>query len=606
VPEVTDRRAVAAILACSLLAYAAALCGTFVYDDVHTVRDNPAIRSLANLPRFFVDLDAFSAIDCRMYRPVVLASYAVDWQLGRGAAWPFKLTNVALHAGVALALFRLGVRLGCRRAAALFAACAFAAHPLASEAVNTASGRSELGVALGVLLGLHAHLSAVGRPARAGLTAACALLACGSKEIGVLLPAVLLVLDPPRLRDRRTWVPWLVRHAPPALAVLAYLLVRRWLFGCATAELPRLSGGSEPMAGHGRDLLTQLCTMATLLPRALAQCVLPVGLSLDPPVTFATSLSPRALAGFGFVAGCTWLGLRRAGAARRLGLALAWAAALPWFVLALNLPYLEHRMYLPLAGLGLWLAGTSGAAAAAPRALPGQRLAAGAVLSTFAALAAVRSLEYRDAAGMWSRVVRDQPGSVRGLCGLAACHIERGDAASALPLVQRAVAAWPRHAAALRNLAELELKLHPAPGNAMAALVAADRLIEMAPHDPFDRLLRSRALALAADATGETSWYGAAEAEALHCLAIAPPKSLVYRTAASAWTRAGDHERALALLDAAVAAGLVNAPLLLDRADCLLRLGRGAEAEADLRRAVREHPFDPAVLARLMHRAAPP
>jgi tetratricopeptide (TPR) repeat protein len=280
---------------------------------------------------------------------------------------------------------------------------------------------------------------------------------------------------------------------------------------------------------------------------------------------------------------------------------------MPWVILSLNLPYLEHRMYAPLAGLAVVLAATLARAlctdAGAWRPLP-LRVAVG-VLATFVCLASARSLEYRDAAAMWQRLVQTQPGSVRGLCGLALCHIEAGEREAALPLVQRAVALWPAHAAALRNLAELNLKLAPAPGNPMTALVAADKLVQLAPADPFDRLLRSRALALAAEHTRHVAWYDDAEAEALHCLAIAPPKSLVYRTAASARTRQGDHARALALLDASIAAGLVNAPTLLDRADCLRRLGRASEADAVRQRVLRDYPLDPAVLELALDAAAP-
>ena len=64
--------------------------GDFVYDDVHSVRDNPALRSLANIPRFFTDVTAFSALDCRLYRPTLLTTFAVDagvggWRPGRSS-----------------------------------------------------------------------------------------------------------------------------------------------------------------------------------------------------------------------------------------------------------------------------------------------------------------------------------------------------------------------------------------------------------------------------------------------------------------------------------------------------------------------------------------
>ncbi len=593
------------IVACAVIAYGVALTGAFVYDDLHSVRDNEAIRSLANLPRFFHDLDAFSAIDNRMYRPVLLVSYAIDHAIGQGGVWMFKLTNLAIHIAVAGGVFALATRLGARSRAALVAACLFAVHPLASEAVNTVSGRSELLLTLGIVGGVLAHLRARERLAWAAVTAICVAVACGSKETGVVLPGLLLALDPP-WRARGRVGRWLFAQGLPLAVALTYLVVRRELFGMATAAMPALVSGVDVTAGHGRDLLTQLCTMATLLPRAIAQCVVPFGLTLDPDVTYVrTPWHPGVLAGTVFVATLAWLGLRRpaAGSARAFGTALAWATALPWVILPLNSPYLEHRMYGPLAGLAL----------VAAQALPGirfvsvpSRLVAAVGVLTLAAFAAQRSVEYRDPKALWTRMVQTQPWSVRALCGLALCHMECDELQPALQLTQRAVAIWPNHAAALRNLAELHILLSPEPGRAMVALVATDRLVAAEPHNPFDRLLSSRALAAVGGETGEAHWFDAAEAQALACLEFAPPKGLVFRTAASARARQGRLDLAVALLDRSVASGLDHSSVLFDRASYLRQLGRHAEAERDIARAAQGSAFDPRIIELLRTRAAGP
>ena len=48
-----DWRAGAAIAAVAALAYCLCLGGDFVFDDLHSVRDNTALLSLSNVPRFF-------------------------------------------------------------------------------------------------------------------------------------------------------------------------------------------------------------------------------------------------------------------------------------------------------------------------------------------------------------------------------------------------------------------------------------------------------------------------------------------------------------------------------------------------------------------------
>ena len=71
------------LLALALVAVCAAYANHFYngfhFDDAHTVIDNPSIRSLSNLPRFFTDASTFSVLPAnRTYRPMVSASLALD------------------------------------------------------------------------------------------------------------------------------------------------------------------------------------------------------------------------------------------------------------------------------------------------------------------------------------------------------------------------------------------------------------------------------------------------------------------------------------------------------------------------------------------------
>jgi hypothetical protein len=77
-----------------VLCFAPLLDSPLLYDDGHAVADNQALRSLGNLPRFFVDPALFSSTGSRMYRPLVLVALAIDHALGGGAAWVFKPSNM--------------------------------------------------------------------------------------------------------------------------------------------------------------------------------------------------------------------------------------------------------------------------------------------------------------------------------------------------------------------------------------------------------------------------------------------------------------------------------------------------------------------------------
>ena len=76
-----QRRAACPLIAVAILAvYWPALDHPFQYDDIHSIVDNPHLRTLAHIDDFFWRSDMFSA-DTKggMYRPLVLVSYAINY-----------------------------------------------------------------------------------------------------------------------------------------------------------------------------------------------------------------------------------------------------------------------------------------------------------------------------------------------------------------------------------------------------------------------------------------------------------------------------------------------------------------------------------------------
>ena len=160
------------LLALGLLAYGWATAGQFVYDDYHSVCDNPALTDISQLPRLLWDVEAFSALDNRMYRPALLVSFSLTHALFGMSSVAFKLGNVLLHCMIAVLLYGALRRLAVPRSAARGVAGCFAVHPVAAEAINMVSARSELLLGLGLVLALRCYLatrraSFRDRPARA-------------------------------------------------------------------------------------------------------------------------------------------------------------------------------------------------------------------------------------------------------------------------------------------------------------------------------------------------------------------------------------------------------------------------------------------------------
>ncbi len=603
----SDMRALALVVAAALVAYGAACGGTFVYDDHHSVRDNAAIQDLANVPAYFADVDLFSALRNRMYRPVLLTTFALNHALGGLEPLVYKLTNLLLHATCAGLLFALARRLGALRLGALCAATLFGVHPLASEAVNMVSGRSELLVTAAVLGALHCHVAAMsGRRGASIATSMCTLVACGTKETGVIVPVLLLALEV--VRGGAAPGAWAsVRRALPSIgAVLAYLVVRSLLLGTVTVAAPSWDGGADPQTGAGRGLATQLATMAVVLPRCLGLLVVPAGLSLDPPIAFTRDFASwPVIGGIAAVAALAAVGLARPRRAPLafLGTALALSGSLPWIIVPLNVPLAEHRLYGFLAGSALVAVGWWPRRARAQRPLGA---AAAVAIAAFAFLAAERSLLYRDELALWQRTHALNPNSYRACYSIGACLMNQGRLDEARSWTEQALALYPDYVSARRNLAEIHLQLDRHGDPAVAAAMGR-WLVAREPRNPFHLLLLSRALAALGERGGRAELFDEAVAVALRANDVAAPKGLVYRTAASARRLQGRLEEALALLDESVARGLDHSSVLLDRCEVLIALSRPQAALADLRRAIVIDPFDPrAARALARMRAAAP
>lgn len=599
----------------AVCAYGTALFGDYVFDDVHSVSGNPAVQDLGNLWRFWTDPGAFSGASARMYRPALLTSFALNIAISP-AAWSLKAGNVVIHAAVAGMLFWWLWRLSRRVRASFVVAALFAVHPLASEAVNLVSARSELLSTFGVVLALWAHVSWQRRVSSVlplVLMVVGTVLACGSKETGVVLPGLLLVQTfclRHRLPNGSEWRRAAVAIAPVVGLVIVYLITRKLLLGEATVQLLGRTGG-DPSSGHGRTLTMQLATMGTLLPRMVWQALAPTHLALDPVIVYRDSFADAAvLLGWGLMLTLTTLGLWPGANARmrRLGTCTVWAIALPWIVIPLNMPFAEHRLYGPLLGFAVIGVALGGAAtrlfARAPR--PAMRAALAMVLALGVAGSANRSWLYQDECELWQAELAHNPESFRAWWGLGTSRMRKQDLPGAIAPLQRAHALYPEHHDTLRNLVEALIALPDDHAEPDVALATADKLLERSPEDPWVRTLKVQAQLQAGRLRQDNHFFTEAEQLALSCLEIAKPKGYVYQLAAFARHGMGDIVGALQHLDTGIERGLNTKDVRYDRARLLFELGHVREARKAIFELQRDYPTDPRMINALRHFATPP
>ena len=101
----STRLAVVLLLVLSLLPFANALRGGFVFDD-HQLIEQPLSREGGISPLRALVLPYWViAPEARLWRPVASATLATDWLLGGGRPALFHMVNLLLHAGVTVLLY---------------------------------------------------------------------------------------------------------------------------------------------------------------------------------------------------------------------------------------------------------------------------------------------------------------------------------------------------------------------------------------------------------------------------------------------------------------------------------------------------------------------
>ena len=195
-----DRPTTNPLLLCAILVtatvatYTGAWHGDFQFDDVHSILENPHIE---HWQTFFGHLD-------HMVRPVLYATFLVDWSLYGSNATGYHFLNLLLHLGSGLLVYRILSRAVTDKSSHLpfGAALVFLIHPIQSETVTYISGRASSLMAFFYLLALALYIKTTrfqrdSLPNRRYLFGALVsfALALGSKEPAMTFPFTLLLWD---------------------------------------------------------------------------------------------------------------------------------------------------------------------------------------------------------------------------------------------------------------------------------------------------------------------------------------------------------------------------------------------------------------------------
>ena len=444
----------------TIAVYANSLSNGFHYDDKSMIIQNPAVQDAARLPEHFWSVTIGNQEGTPSYRPLVMATYSLNYWWGGADPEGYHVVNIVLHATASGLVVLLLWHLTQHALAALFGGVVFALHPFQTEAVNYVTARSSLlysATALGAAWAFVRYRASGRMGWLIGSTIAytASLL---TKEAAVAVPLLLIGYD--LIVRRCEWSAlrqWIRPHVPFLVLTVAYIVLRRVMMG-----------DLMPAAYH-RDVVTVGLTFAAIVAKTLTAQFLPTVLSISHPFGPMRHLTSQALAAVAVFASV----LVAVGVCRRRAPLLAYAAA--WFPVAL-LPvaalslittlalYQENRGYLSLVGLALvagpflaWWWEDRGKGAQW-WVLPRRAV----VLALFGAMAiavVAQNRVWRDDVSLWRHALRHAPGNQEAYVNLGAAYQARGEFAAAAEVYRAALERFPTNSYLYNNLGAVYLSV---------------------------------------------------------------------------------------------------------------------------------------------------
>ncbi|HWL93765.1 MAG TPA: tetratricopeptide repeat protein [Phycisphaerae bacterium] len=575
-----------ALVIAGACAYSNSLYGPFIFDDATGIVDNQSIRSLWSWNVFAPPSNTTVAV-----RPILNLSFAINFFFGGLRVEGYHLTNIAIHLAAGLLLFGIVRRTlllpgyrekygGAADWLAFWAALLWTVHPLQTESVTYVVQRAE-SLAGFFFLGIF-YCFVRGAAGGSKVWFAAAVLACvlglGTKEYVGVAPFLALLFDrcflsgsfKQALRERG------VIHMAllASLAILAVLIInepRSFILGHSMRLTPLRYG------------LTQFGVIIHYLHRA----VVPLGLSLDYGWEYPQSLGAILLPGviILMLLVLTLWALRYAPAAGFLGV---------WFFLILAptssiIPFVdaavEHRMYLPLAAVTVFLAIGLHRVALLVRhrsEVIGGALNVFVVMillfasSIFGRLTWSRNQDYQLATRIWQDTIEKSPNNSRAYLSLGHVLHEQGDDVVAEREMRRSLAVTPDYPQARHYLSAF-LSERGRHEEALQHAVVAVKVVPLEPeyHFNYGRVL---------DALGQTS---RAEAAYQQTLSLNPDHAGAWYNVGNMALRSKDAPLAIDRYSRAIDIRPDYVDARVNLANALNQLGRTDAAIAALAEAAR-------------------
>lgn len=438
----------------AVLAYVNSFPGAFILDDLHIAKNNPLFADFDLVTLLRADY-WYGLENSGLYRPLTILSLYLNRLLFGEGPLGFHLVNVLLHAGVTVLLWYVLRSWGTAVVGAAIAALLFAIHPLHAGVVDVVVGRSELLAAMFVLAGLVASR----REGRRGtaLTGLCFLMALLSKEHGIVLLALVPLVDMWFCGPARAWRTRWPLYTTLLVVALAWLLWRE--FGLVN-PLPRsrITEAANPLIALEplARVLSALQLQGVYLWKMLIGADLQESYAAaDLPEMIQSVWSLRGLLFAGasalLLTFCAWGWRRRRPAALFAVLYLISFAPTANVFLPIGVHFAERLAYLPSAWFCAAVAVLCANLLEHARWRPPLAVALMTYLLWLGVMTLLRNREYADEITLWSAEVQNNPRDYLGWMNLAESHANAGELAEADAAYETMLALAPDFSGGLRS-----------------------------------------------------------------------------------------------------------------------------------------------------------
>jgi protein O-mannosyl-transferase len=473
------------LLAGIIVTYSNHFNNSFHFDDTHTINNNPAIRNIHNIPKFFTDVTTFGSMPTnRGYLPVFTTSTAVDYYISKKDPfsinkenkyaegqipfyyhWPmfiiFLLQGILMFF-LLLKIFNISYKQEWSIYIALFAIAWYLFHPGNAETINYICQRTDLYSTFFILLGFVMFIfSKVCR--KYGLYIIPPVLGVFCKETATMFPALLFVYifffekkmsiaDFFKWGKRKDTFSAIKSCIPAFFFLFCAIMLMQVILYYQTVNAGSLHDASNGEGYYLKYILTQPYVLMTYF----VQFFVPIGLSSDPDFeVFGSAADIRMWIGFLFIIGILYVSIiaSRTEKGRPIAFGLLWflIASIPTSILAaLSQVANSHRLFFPYVGLTIAVSWLIYLFIIKIKTVFNEKkfvrslgVIAVVLLTSYAYGTWQRNEVWRTDDTLWKDIVSTSPGNARALMNYGLSKMAAGDYFEAEYYFRKSLAIWP-------------------------------------------------------------------------------------------------------------------------------------------------------------------